>query len=111
MELVAFLVEIFPTVGFPIIACGAFGWFIYKIYQDSQKEKERLAEENQANMKAVQDRCQEREEKLYEFMRGYEKTNAEFAAIITQYKVDLGDIKADVKTIKEDIIEIKAKQA
>lgn len=110
MELVAFLVEIFPTVGFPIIACGAFGWFIYKIYQDSQREKERLAEENKANMKAVQDRCQEREEKLYEFMRGYEKTNAEFAAIITQYKVDLGDIKADVKTIKEDIIEIKAKQ-
>lgn len=111
MEFVAFLVEIFPTVGFPIIACGAFAWFIYKIYQDSQREKERLAEENKANMKAVQDRCQEREEKLYEFMRGYEKTNAEFAAIITQYKVDLGDIKADVKTIKEDIIEIKAKQA
>lgn len=62
-------------------------------------------------MKAVQDRCQEREDKLYEFMRGYEKTNAQFAAIISQYEIDLGDIKADVKTIKEDIIEIKAKQA
>lgn len=110
MEILAFLVEIFPTVGFPIIACGVMVWFIYKIYQDSQRDKERLAEENKANMAAVQARCQEREEKLYEFMRGYEKTNAEFAAIITQYKVDLGDIKADVKTIKEDIIEIKAKQ-
>lgn len=111
MELMAFLVEIFPTVGFPVIVCCGFGWFIYKIYQDSQKDKQQLAEQNAANMKAVQERCQEREDKLYEFMRGYEKTNAQFAAIISQYEIDLGDIKADVKTIKEDIIEIKAKQA
>jgi hypothetical protein len=53
MELMAFLVEILPTVGFPIIVCCGFGWFIYKIYQDSQKEKEKLAEQNAANMKAV----------------------------------------------------------
>ena len=111
MEILAFLVEIFPTVGFPIIACGVMVWFIYKIYQDSQRDKERLAEENKANMAAVQARCQEREEKLYNFMIEQSETNAKFAEIIAQYEIKLDDIKADVKDIKQDITEIKAKQA
>lgn len=46
MELLAFLVEILPTVGFPIICVVAMGWFIYKFYQDTQKQ-------NATNMEQV----------------------------------------------------------
>lgn len=115
MELLAYLVEIFPTVGFPIICCGVLGWFIYRFYVDSQKQ-------NATNMEQVQARCKEREDKLYAFIEEQRKqnaeerakqnaTNAKFAEIIAQYEVKLDDIKADVKVIKDDITEIKAKQA
>lgn len=115
MELLAFLVEILPTVGFPIICVVAMGWFIYKFYQDTQKQ-------NATNMEQVQARCKEREDKLYAFIEEQSKqnaeaqakqnaTNAKFAEIIAQYEIKLDDIKADVKVIKDDITELKAKQA
>lgn len=103
MELLAYLVEIFPTIGFPIICCGVLAWFIYKFYVDSQKQ-------NQENMEKVQARCQEREDKLYHFIEEQSETNAKFAEIIAQYEIKLDDIKADVKVIKSDITELKAKQ-
>lgn len=110
MELLTFLVDIFPTVGFPIIACGLLAWFVYKIYTNMEEEKDELAKQNAENMQKVQANCKEREEKLYNFMREQSATNAKFAEIIAQYEVKLDDIKADVKVIKEDITEIKAKQ-
>lgn len=122
MELLTFLVEIFPTVGFPVIACGLLGWFIYKIYTNMEKDKDELAKQNAENMAKVQAKCQEREDKLYNFMREQSAkqaeiqaqqnaTNERFAQIIAQYEIKLDDIKADVKVIKDDITEIKAKQA
>lgn len=115
MELLAYLVEIFPTVGFPIICCGVLGWFIYRFYVNSQKQ-------NASNMEQVQARCKEREDKLYAFIKGQSEQNAEerakqiavnnkFAEIIAQYEIKLDDIKTDVKVIKDDITELKAKQA
>lgn len=103
MELLTFLIEIFPTVGFPIICCGVLAWFVYKFYQDSQKQ-------NEANMEKVQARCAEREEKLYHFIKEQSETNARFAEIIAQYEVKLDDIKTDVKEIKQDITELKNQQ-
>ena len=103
MELIAVLVEIIPTIGFPIICVGAMAWFIYKFYQDSQKQ-------NEENMRAVQARCQEREDKLYSFIIEQSAINARFADVIAQYEIKLDDIKADVKVIKDDITEIKIKQ-
>ena len=104
MELMAFLVEILPSVGFPIICVCALGWFVYKFYTDSQKQ-------NQEHMAQVQARCAEREEKLYKFIQEQSVINAKCAEVIAQYEVKLDDIKADVKDIKSDITEIKAKQA
>ena len=115
MELLAYLVEIFPTVGFPIICCGVLGWFIYRFYVNSQKQ-------NASNMEQVQARCKEREDKLYAFIKEQSEQNAEerakqiavnnkFAEIIAQYEIKLDDIKTDVKVIKDDITERKAKQA
>jgi hypothetical protein len=75
MEFLTFLVDIFPTVGFPIICCGALAWFVYRFYQDSQKQ-------NEVNMEKVQARCAEREEKLYSFIKEQSETNARFAEII-----------------------------
>lgn len=115
MELLAYLVEIFPTVGFPIICCGVLGWFIYRFYVNSQKQ-------NASNMEQMQARCKEREDKLYAFIKKQSEQNAEecakqiavnnkFAKIIAQYEIKLDDIKTDVKVIKDDIAELKAKQA
>lgn len=57
------------TLGFPIVCVLGLGWFIYKIYNDTQ-------EQNKANMKAVQDRCQEREDKLYAEIKENREVNA-----------------------------------
>lgn len=102
MELITMLVEIFPTIGFPIIACGILGWFVFKIYQDTTKQ-------NQENMLAMQERCQEREDKLYIQLEKQNTINGRFAEIIAQYEIKLDEIKDDVSTIKTDIAVLKNK--
>lgn len=97
MELLGYLVDVFPTIGFPIICCGVLAWFVYRFYQDSTKQ-------NQENMAAVQSRCQEREEKLYAQLEKQNEINGKFAAIIAQYEVKLDEIKSDVKEIKDIVI-------
>lgn len=101
MEILAFLVEIFPTVGFPVICCGLLGWFVYKIYKDTTAQ-------NADAMEKLQERCQVREDKLYVQLEEQNKINGKFAQIIAQYEIKLDEIKDDVKDIKEDIMEIKA---
>lgn len=91
MELITMLVEIFPTVGFPIICVGVMGWFIYKFYNDSQK----------ANA--------EREEKLYIQLGKQNEINERFAEIIAKYDVKLDEIRDDVAVIKMDVEVLKNK--
>lgn len=107
MEFLAFLVEIFPTVGFPVICCGFLGWFIYKIYTNMEKDKDELAQQNAENMKQVQQRCQEREDKLYNFMITQQGINDGFRQIIEKYQVKLDGISEDVAIIKTDIEVLK----
>lgn len=102
MELINVLAELLPTVGFPIICVGAMAWFIYKFYNDSQKT-------NADNMAMVQTRCQEREEKLYNFMEKQQAINADFAEIIAKYDVKLEEIRDDVAVIKTDVESLKNK--
>lgn len=109
MEIMAFLVEIFPTVGFPIICCGGMGWFIYKIYTNMEKDKDELAQQNAENMKAVQERCQEREDKLYNFMITQQSINDGFRKIIEQYQIKIDGICHDVSVIKTDVEILKNK--
>jgi predicted negative regulator of RcsB-dependent stress response len=85
MELMAFLVEIIPTVGFPILCVGALGWFVYRFYNDSQKQNA------------------EREEKLYTQLGKQTEINEKFANIIAQYEVKLDTIQTDISDIKSDI--------
>lgn len=82
------------TVGFPIVCALVMGWFIYKIYVNT-------TEQNKANMEAVQARCAEREEKLYQQIQKAQEINGQAIATITLYAERLEVIQADVKEIKE----------
>lgn len=95
MEFAA-LIELIPTLGFPIICVIGLGWFIYKIYGDTTKQ-------NAENMAQVQARCQEREDKLYAQLEKQNTINGRFAEIIAQYEVTLDIIKEDVKDIKQTL--------
>jgi F0F1-type ATP synthase membrane subunit b/b' len=81
MELAA-IIELIPTLGFPIVLVIAMGWFIFKIYNQSV----------------------ERENKLFSEITENRAINAKFAEIIAQYEIELGEIKTDVKDIKEVLI-------
>lgn len=93
----AFLAAI-TQVGFPIVCAGVMGWFIYKIYVNT-------TEQQKANMEAVQARCAEREEKLYEQINKAQEINGQAIATITLYAERLDTIQADVKVIKEKLIQ------
>jgi hypothetical protein len=91
MEVLSFLVEILPSIGFPIICVGALGWFVYKFYTDSQKQNA------------------EREEKLYIQLGKQTEINEKFANIIAQYEAKLNIIQSDISDIKTDIAVIMNK--
>ena len=86
MELTT-VIEIISTLGFPIAAVIAMGFFIWKIYKRSEIREDNLQEEIRENR----------------------KINGQFAEIIRQHTTELTEIKADVKEIKEDITVISEK--
>jgi hypothetical protein len=73
--------EIIGTLGFPIACCLALGWFVWNIYKQSVVREERLLEELTENR----------------------LINQKFAEIIAGYEVTLGEIKTDVKDIKDTL--------
>ena len=85
------------TVGFPIVCAGVMGWFIYKIYVNT-------TEQQKQNMEKVQERCAEREEKLYTYIDKAQEINGQAIATITLYAERLDTIQADVKEIKEKLV-------
>lgn len=84
MELI---VELIGSLGFPIACVIGLAWFIYKIYNQSIAREAELRAE----------------------IKESQKINGKFAEIINRYSLELGEIKADVKEIKEDIIVITEK--
>lgn len=96
MEFLATLIELIPTVGFPIVCVIALGAFIFYIYKQTIKE-------NAANMEKVQARCKEREEKLYQEIKENREINAQAIATITLYAEKLEVIQNDIGEIKTDL--------
>ena len=47
------IVTIITTVGFPIVACGAMGWYVKYISDRHNQEVQRLNEQHQEEMKQV----------------------------------------------------------
>lgn len=79
--ILAVIVEVIGTVGFPIAVAIALGFFIWTIYKQSV----------------------EREEKLMSEITENRVINTRFAEIIAQYEITLGEIKDDVKDIKDTL--------
>ena len=102
MEFLTMLLELLPTVGFPIVCVIAMGVFIYIIYRNTTKE-------NAANMEKVQARCKEREDKLYEEIKENREVNAQAIATITLYAEKLNVIQEDISEIKTDVTKLTAK--
>lgn len=102
MEILVAIAELIPTLGFPIVLCLVLGWFIYKIYKDNTSQ-------NKANMEAVQARCKEREDKLYEEIKQNREVNAKAIETIAHYAEKLDCIQQDIKDIKTDLTVIMAK--
>ena len=75
------LVELITTVGFPIAIVIALGFFIWHIYKQSVVREDKLMAEITENR----------------------LINTKFAEIIAGYEITLGEIKNDVKDIKDTL--------
>lgn len=45
---------IISSLGFPIVACGALGWYVYRLTQIHRDEVKRLADVIANNTKAIE---------------------------------------------------------
>ena len=75
------IVELIGTVGFPIVCVLALGIFVFKLWQQSVTREEKLMEEITENR----------------------IVNTKFAEIIAGYEITLGEMKTDIKEIKETL--------
>jgi F0F1-type ATP synthase membrane subunit b/b' len=87
MEVLAFLVELIPSLGFPIACVVAMGIFIYKIYKASETREAKLMAELTENR----------------------KINEQAIETIAKYAENLETIRNDITEIKTDITVITAK--
>lgn len=76
------IVELIGMFGFPIVACLILGWFIWKIYKQSEKREETLRGE----------------------INEGREINREAIRTLALYAERLGTIETDVKDIKQDIV-------
>lgn len=75
------IVELIGTIGFPITCVLALGVFVYKLWKQSVDREQVLMGEITENR----------------------LINQKFAEIIGKYEIELGEIKTDVKDIKETL--------
>lgn len=75
------IIELISTLGFPIACVLALGFFVYKLWQQSVTREEKLMGEITENR----------------------LVNTKFAEIIAGYDITLGEIKSDVKEIKDSL--------
>lgn len=97
------MVDLISNMGFPIACVIALGYFVYTIFQ-------KVMVDSKANMEAVQARCKEREEKLYEMLTESRVVNEKAIETIAHYAEKLDVIQQDISVIKQDVITIMAKQ-
>ena len=79
---IALILELISTIGFPMAAAIALGWFVYKIYKASEKREDEMRAE----------------------LKESRAVNNKFADIISKYSVEITEIKTDIKDIKEDVM-------
>ena len=101
MNIGAFTTLITET-GFPIACVVAMAIFIAYMVK-------RTTELNNENMEKVQNRCLEREEKLFEEIKANREINGQAIATIALYADKLDTIQTDISEIKTDITILTAK--
>lgn len=77
----ATLMEIIGSLGFPIAMVIALGYFVFQLWKQSVKREETLLTEITENR----------------------LINQQFAEIIGKYEITLGEIKTDIKDIKDTL--------
>jgi chromosome segregation ATPase len=95
MELTA-LTEAFSNLGLPLALVVVL---IFVIYQMGKRQNEQADK----NMERVQERCKEREERLYEEIKENRLVNEKAIDTIGRYAEKLDNIQSDVREIKQDI--------
>lgn len=98
---IATIIELVSGVGFPIAACVGMGFFIWHMVK-------RTSETNAANMEKLQNRCIDRENKLYDEIKECREINGRAIETIAHYAEKLDTIQQDVREIKNDITQIMA---
>lgn len=73
------IVELIGTIGFPIVCVLALGIFVFKLWQQSVTREDKLMTEIAENR----------------------LINTKFAEIIAGYEITLGEMKTDIKDIKD----------
>lgn len=99
---VSMIIEIISTLGFPVACVVAMGLFIFHIYKTTTAT-------NAENMEKVQQRCAEREEKLFEEIKLNREVNAKAIETISHYAEKLDTIQQDISEIKTDVAVIMNK--
>ena len=87
---------IISNLGFPVacvIGLALFAWYMVKYTNETSVK----------NMEKVQNRCKEREEKLYEEIKANREINAKAIETIAHYAEKLDVIQSDIKEIKQDV--------
>jgi septal ring factor EnvC (AmiA/AmiB activator) len=90
------------TVGFPIFCAVAMGIFIVLIYKNTTKQ-------HKEDMEQVQERCKEREDKLYNELEQNREINRTAIETIARYAEKLDTIQKDISDIKTDITVLMSK--
>lgn len=91
------VISAITQVGFPIVMVIGLCWFVYNIYQNTTQE-------NRENMAAVQERCKEREEKLYSYLDKAQEINGQAIATLARYDAKLDTIQNDLEVIKDKVL-------
>lgn len=100
---IATTTELITTLGFPIACVIAMAAFIFYIYNTWTKE-------NQETLEKLQERCQAREDKLYDEIAKNREVISSAITTIAHYAEKLDVIQKDISDIKTDITVIRSKE-
>lgn len=78
------------NLGFPIVCVIGLGWFLYQVFQKTTTQ-------NETNMKAVQERCAAREERLYQQIDKFGESLNSFNATLIRIDARLEAVEEHLK--------------
>lgn len=80
------LAEIISSLGFPVVCVLGLGWFLHKVWINSREDMVK-------QMELMGERCQAREDKLYEQIDKFSDTLNNFNATLTRIDLRLEEVE------------------